>query len=330
MPLEIAKHIARRFLSQQNMDNTYNTQLAYEALLLMADQIDGVRAAVDAYMQQHAITHDSVLDWRSQQFHDLAYAWFTHTQQLEQWTVSHLQTTDAWMDEGPKRSNGALIHNCIHDPVGSLIDMQQAYCLRLARAAQLSGEQQYIDECMLQYRTYRDELRSPTSGCYHQGRGWLPDDGLSPAPWSRGQGWMLHGMVHCLPLLTAWPDAHEELQCFTRELLDALVPLQGPGGLWHQLVDEPDDSFPDSSGSALILEAYVLFQQHRSLTDYNSIIAKAWAALHGLVDDDGVVDQACKGPGTIWETGPWRHNKAPTGDPHGVFSMLFACAAMSK
>ena len=49
-----------------------------------------------------------------------------------------------------------------------------------------------------------------------------------------------------------------------------------------------------------------------------------------MVADDGVVDKACKGPGPIWETEPWRNSEAPAGDPHGVFSTLFACAAMHQ
>ena len=61
---------------------------------------------------------------------------------------------------------------------------------------------------------------------------------------------------------------------------------------------------------------------------YRSVLQTAWPALQQCVDEDGIVDLACKGPGTIWETGPWRMSHAPKGDPHGVFSSIFACAAV--
>ena len=329
-PISIALRIAHRFLAEDHHENTYNNQLAYEALLLLRDHIPDAHQAVQSCIEALGITTDTAIDWRNQQFHDLPYAWFQCINQLDAHADVFLQTSKRWISEAPRRDNDTIIHNCKHDPVGSLIDMHQAYILRLARAAALSGDNYFISELSTQAKNLRAELRNNESGCYHQGKGWLENDGLSPGTWSRGQGWILHGMVHCLPLLNGWPKAQSSIAYYTEELLEALVPLQGPSGLWHQLIDTPDESFPDSSGSALILEAFILFQNYKKTDDYQKTINQAWNGLAACVDQDGIVDLACKGPGPIWETEPWRNSPAGKGDPHGVFSMLFACAAMIR
>ncbi len=329
-----ASRIALRFMRAQDQANTYNNQLACEALLHLSAHIPSAEAHVAWVIDKSAITANCILPWQDQQFHDLAYAWFAYKGELHAYHQAYRQTTDAWIAQTARRHNGAIIHNCSHDPAGSLLDMLQAYCLRLARCANITNDERYITELREQLQLHHQELCDPDSGCYHQGKGWLAQDVLSPCCWSRGQGWLLHGLVHCLPLLRNWPDAHATLMHYTSTLLDALLALQGPSGLWHQLIDEMHDSFPDSSGSALILEAYLLYTNEMELqsccriTKYDDCIAQAWRGLAACVDQDGVVDLACKGPGTIWEDKPWRQTHAPKGDPHGVFSMLFACAAL--
>ncbi len=330
MPIETAQKIGKRFLAGQETANTYNNQLAYEALLLLSDHIPEVKKQCEEVVAENNIAVDQINHWRNQQFHDLAYAWFEHRGLLGAYLASHIQSTDDWLAEAPRRKDGSIIHKCKHDPAGSLLDMLQAYCIRLARAAKLTGDRHYIDELIHQFRIHELTLRDKNTGCYHQGQGWLADDALSPGTWSRGQGWLLHGMAHCLLLMDAWPEEQQELLDFTIALLNTLTGLQDDDGFWHQLVDQPEESFPDTSGTALILEAYVLVSAFMIDDTYQHVIKNAWNALKSMVDADGVVDQACKGPGPIWETEPWRNSKAPKGDPHGVFSTLFACAALIK
>ena len=246
----------------------------------MTDDIPGVHEQCAWVTGKLEINLESDIPWRSQQFHDLAYPWFQHLDELEAYKHIHLATTDAWMKEGPRRRDQSLIHKCKHDPSGSLLDMIQAYCLRLARAAQLSGDRKYVDELIHQFRIYEMSLCDSKSGCYHQGKGWLEDDATSPGAWSRGQGWLLHGMAHCLPLLEAWPDEQQELLDYALALLNTLLPLQGKSGLWHQLIDRPEESCPDSSGSALILEACILVSVF--IQDYTSFEHKIIQAGLGI------------------------------------------------
>lgn len=325
-----AIRIADAFIASPHDENFYKNELALEALLLLVERglPQKYRDEVSRYIGIHGITPRTVQNWRNQQFHDISYPWFASERRLDEYRESYAACTDTWIQEAVRRPNGSIIHDCTHNPVGSLIDMVQAYMIRLCRCAVLTGNTIYVEEAVSQLRAHRAELRSPESGCYHQGKGWLPHDGLSPAPWSRGQGWMIHGLIHSIPLLEKWPDAQQEFIAAFRELTDSLLALQMESGFWHQLVDEPHESFPDTSGTALIYEALELgLQQNILRPDVQPAAEKAWNVIAAQVDENGIVDQACRGPGTIWETGPWRNQRALKGDSHGVFTMLFACAA---
>jgi len=327
---QTAVRIADAFTAVRREENTYNNELAMEALLLLVQRglSPEYSEYVAQYMESQHLTASTVRNWRDQQFHDISYLWFSGRSQLNEYKESYIACTDAWIKEAARRPNGSIIHNCTHNPVGSLIDMVQAYMIRLCRCALLTGKAAYVEEAVSQLRSHRAELRDPQSGCYHQGKGWLAEDGLSPAPWSRGQGWMIHGMIHSIPLLKKWPDAQQEFIAAFRELVDSLLALQMESGFWHQLVDEPHESFSDTSGTALIYEALELGLQQNILSPaVRSAADKAWSAIAAQVDENGIVDQACRGPGTIWKTEPWRNSPAPKGDPHGVFTTLFACAA---
>ena len=127
-------------------------------------------------------------------------------------------------------------------------------------------------------------------------------------------------------------DLQEEIRANFEELLIDLLKLQTESGFWNQLVDRPTESLPDSSGTALIAESLLLGLKNGYLSGakYQAAAEKAWSILIQQVDAEGFVDQACKGPGTIWIEEPWLNKRAPNGEPHGIFSMLFVCNAILK
>lgn len=114
------------------------------------------------------------------------------------------------------------------------------------------------------------------------------------------------------------------------EILSDLVKRQSELEFWHQLIERPNESFPDTSGSALIFEALQISLNKSYISGEKFSIAadKARNILKLQIDDEDFVDQACKGPGTIWKIEPWSNSKAPNGEPHGIFAMLFACRAI--
>lgn len=332
--IQIARKIADNFFQREiigsdKYGNNYEVELAYEALIYLDLYLD----KIESYLSSEGMLVPSFAkDWIYQEFHDAAYPWFESKGQLSEFKDAYLQTTDKWIKETVRRESGTIVYHGPQSLLGSLIDMLQAYMLRLCRAAVLSNDRQYAEEAVSQYRLYKKELRNPLSGCFHQGKGWLENDEISPSPWSRGQGWLVHGLVHCLPLLQSWPDLHEELRANFEELLTDLLKLQTASGLWNQLIDRPTESLPDSSGTALITESLIIGLKNGYVTGEKYQIAadKALEILIQQVDVEGNVGQACKGPGTIWKVDPWLNTRAPNGEPHGIFSMLFVCSAILK
>jgi len=331
---QIARKVAANFIQRKiegsdKYGNNYEVELTYEALIYLG--ICGDK--IESYLKSEGMLDPSFAkDWIYQEFHDAAYPWFESKGQLSEFKAAYIKTTDKWIKETVRRECGTIVYHGPQVLLGSLIDMLQAYMIRLCRAAVLTNDRKYAEEAVNQYRLYKKELRNPVSGCFHQGKGWLENDATSPSPWSRGQGWILHGLVHCLPLLQSWPDLQEELRDNFEELLIDLLKLQTTSGFWNQLIDRPTESLPDSSGTALITESLILGLKNEYLSGkkYEIAAERAWKVLIQQVDADGFVDQACKGPGTIWKTEPWFNKKAPNGEPHGIFSMLFVCSAILK
>jgi len=329
--LALARRIGNDFVSRtitgsDKNGNNYEVELTCEALLLLEMHADWVAAYLTA---EKMMDPREAKSWVFQLFHDAAYPWFESTHQLDEFKEAYVAVAERWKNEAVRRESGTIVFHGPQVLRGSLIDMLQAYMLRMCRAAALTGREKLAIEAVDQYRRYRTELRNSCSGCFHQGRGWLENDVLSPSPWSRGQGWVVHGLIHCLPLLERWPALHEELEGYYLEFINDLINWQQPSGFWHQLIDRPDESFPDTSGTALIFEGIQLGINRGILDDLRHVQAcdKAWTAISAQVDGRGRVDQACAGPGTIWEVEPWLNKRAPKGEPHGIFSMLFACAA---
>jgi rhamnogalacturonyl hydrolase YesR len=331
---QIARKVADNFFQRKiegsdKYGNNYEVELSYEALIYLGL----CNEKIESYLKSEGMLDPSFAkDWIYQEFHDAAYPWFESKGQLSEFKAAYLQSTDKWIQEAVRRESGTIVYHGPQALLGSLIDMLQAYMLRLCRAAVLSNDRQYAEEAVNQYRLYKKELRNPISGCFHQGKGWLENDAISPSPWSRGQGWIVHGLVHCLPLLQSWPDLQEELRANFEELLSDLLKWQTASGFWNQLIDRPAESLPDTSGTALITESLILGVKNGYLIGdkYQKSAEQAWEVLKQQVDEDGFVDQACKGPGTIWKIEPWLNTRAPNGEPHGIFSMLFVCNAILK
>ena len=331
--LDLARRIAALFRARKALGQDYPNELACEALLALAQSGADSRLAdhVRWMATRSGLRPGEAIPWQRQQFHNLGYPYFAFGGQLEEHRESWLEETRRWVADAPRSASGALVHHCLHEPAGTLIDMVQAYLIRLVRASALTGDSSWAQTGMAEMERYRAELRDEKTGCYHQGSGWLPGGVRSPGCWSRGQGWVLHGFAISLPLLPAGSDLRARLSEMFLELIEAVLPLQRADGLWNQLIDDPANTVADTSGSAFIYEALEVGLREGVLPDrnphYRQAAERAWSGLQASVDPFGLVRNVTMGPGPIWEISPWEKTPGLTGDMHGVFTMLFACAA---
>ena len=150
-----------------------------------------------------------------------------------------------------------------------------------------------------------------------------------PVPGHGCHGWLLRGLTASLAAAPRDTAEFKELRGCLRELADALLPRQLPGGLWPTLLHRPPaDSPPDASGSALIAAAFSRAWREGWLPDdrVRAAALRAFAALPACVDGTGHVLSVSPGPGPLESEADYLVREFPPGNDHGPFSLMFAAA----
>ncbi len=108
--------------------------------------------------------------------------------------------------------------------------------------------------------------------------------------WSRGNGWVIAGLVRMLEFLPAnHPDRPRFEQLF-KTMADKILTCQHPDNLWHASLLDPQD-YPDkeTSGSGFFIYA-MAWGVNQGLLDrakFEPAVRNAWLALADCVDTDG-------------------------------------------
>ena len=108
--------------------------------------------------------------------------------------------------------------------------------------------------------------------------------------WSRGNGWVLAGIVRCLQYLPMNDPSRPRFEQLFKDMAAKILPLQQPDGLWRaSLLDPQDYPTPEASGSALFTYglAWGVNQGLLDRAKYEPAVRQAWLALVGCVNDDG-------------------------------------------
>jgi len=108
--------------------------------------------------------------------------------------------------------------------------------------------------------------------------------------WSRGNGWVMGGLVGVLSVLP--PDDPRRAFYLERlqQMAGAIAKLQGSDGLWRAgLLDPQDYALPETSGSAFFVYALAWGISHHLLDAavYRPVVDKGWAGLVKNVYADG-------------------------------------------
>jgi unsaturated rhamnogalacturonyl hydrolase len=139
--------------------------------------------------------------------------------------------------------------------------------------------------------------------------------------WSRGNGWVMGGLVRTLQYLPQGDPARAKYVTQLQEMAKRVASLQGSDGLWRAgLLDPGNYSQPEVSGSALFTYA-LAWGINQGILDakmYRPVIEKAWAGIVGHIYSDGRL-------GCIQQTGaepaPF---KATASYTYGVGAFLLA------
>jgi len=139
--------------------------------------------------------------------------------------------------------------------------------------------------------------------------------------WSRGNGWVMAGIVRTLQYLPKDDPARQKYITEFQQMAARVAELQGPDGLWKSGMLDPDDyDLPEMSGSAFFTYALAA-GVNQGLLDkkvYTPVIKKAWAGMIHHVYADGRL-------GCIQQTGPEpAHFRASASYTYGVGAFLLA------
>lgn len=112
--------------------------------------------------------------------------------------------------------------------------------------------------------------------------------------WSRGNGWVMGGLVRMLQYLPADHPSRPRFITQFQEMSARLLSIQQPDGLWRSSLLDPA-SYParESSGTGLITYGLAWGVNNGLLerATYAPAVARAWTALVGCVEPDGRLTQ---------------------------------------
>ena len=198
-----------------------------------------------------------------------------------------------------------------------------------ARAYKATGDVKYLDYMNRQWWACSALLYDPQEHLYHRDASYLHRTEANGRPmfWSRGNGWVMGGLVRVLPLLPAdYPDRPKYVTQF-QEMAARIVTLQGRDGLWRSGLLDPDAyDLPENSGSAFFTYALAWGINERLLDrkTYLPIVAGAWKGLLSHIYADGRL-------GCIQQTGAEPAHFRPTASAvYGVGAFLLAASEVHR
>jgi rhamnogalacturonyl hydrolase YesR/predicted dehydrogenase len=327
--LKFADRVAQRLMVRHEYYPSYTTDLALEGLLYLFDA-SGDEQYLNYLLKVWQFREENnavALDWKTL-FVCLHFEMFIRIGDTK-YIDRFITVAQDFRDNVPRDIDGAVAMWINPEQQRIFVDMLQGYAIFMARAGWLSGDDSYFDECVNQYQKFRHILRNPSTGLWHQGRGWDSNlQQISPGHWNRGQGWVLRGMVESLCYL---PENHAKTTILWQMLLefaDSLIKYQDSRGLWHQLTDNPA-SYPETSGTAMLIHYFyrAIYQGWLSKTTYLPVVEKALNALLGFIHQDGLVSNTSHASGPLMTLEGYLHRPSVSGDPHSIGTTLMACAA---
>jgi len=191
------------------------------------------------------------------------------------------------------------------------------------QAYRATGDPRYIDRAAREMTAYLDKLQQPNGLFYH-----APD---APFFWGRGNGWVAAGMAE---LLRSLPPAHPlrtRIMAGYLAMMKSLLPLQGPEGMWRQLLDHPK-AWPESSSTGMFTFAMITGVKNGWLDSktYGRAARKGWLALVGNLDANGDLRNVCEGTGRKNDLDYYLNRARNTGDLHGQAPILWCASALLR
>jgi unsaturated rhamnogalacturonyl hydrolase len=162
----------------------------------------------------------------------------------------------------------------------------------LSQMYKATGDKKYLEYMDREWWQTSAKLYSPTDHLYFRDERYLTQKQANGKSlyWSRGNGWVLGGLVKVLEIMPkGYPARPKYVQQF-KEMAEAVKNIQGEDGLWRSgLLDPGAYDLPEVSGSAFFTYAiaYGINEHILDRKTYLPVVEKSWAGLLKHIYADG-------------------------------------------
>ena len=152
--------------------------------------------------------------------------------------------------------------------------------------------------------------------------------------WGRGNGWFAAVMAEIMRDLPKTAGDYATIEAGYEKMMDGLVKVQGPNGLWYQVLDMKDNAsnWEETSGSAMFTYAMIAGVRSGVLdaATFVPVIDKAWAGIQKKINASGDVSDICVGTWYKASAAEYMSLSRLTGDGHGQAPVLWAAAELLR
>lgn len=198
-----------------------------------------------------------------------------------------------------------------------------------ATLTRVTGDPKYLRFAIRQWWVTSSYLYDPTEHLYFRDSSYFPlrEKNGRKIFWSRGNGWVLAGLVRMLQVIPADDPERPRFLTQFREMAARIADLQGPDGFWRSSLLDPY-SYPmqETSGTGFYcyglawgLETGVLERPN-----YYPAVKRAWRALATCVKDDGRLTNVQPVGATPVTFDP------DSTEPYGVGALLLAASEVVR
>lgn len=159
----------------------------------------------------------------------------------------------------------------------------------------LTGEKKFLKFFDREYKATYDLLYDQSEQLFFRDVKYLTqkESNGKKVFWSRGNGWVLGGLVEILKTL---PKNEKKYRPFYmklfKDMCHRIATLQCKDGFWNSSLLDPDAyPFPETSGTGLFVYAlaYGINEGYLPKDEYLPVVKKGWSALVSSVDTEGKV-----------------------------------------
>ena len=164
----------------------------------------------------------------------------------------------------------------------------------LAYLSKATGDQKYLDIATTLWKKTTDYLYDKSEHLYFRDQTFFDkkeNNGMKVF-WSRGNGWVLAGLVRVLENMPENYPERKKFEKLYKDMAKRIAGLQQPDGSWHaSLLDPASYPIRETSGTGFYAYSIMWGINHKLLKakKYLPVVEKAWNALTSCVHPDGML-----------------------------------------